>query len=87
MVVLIVFAVATVTGALAQEQKRLAFVIGNAAYSSGELATPANDAGLIGQTLQAAGFDVVGARDVDQESLRGAFRDFLAKVSAAGPDA
>ncbi|AZO70913.1 MULTISPECIES: caspase domain-containing protein [unclassified Mesorhizobium] len=86
-VVLIVFAVASATGALAQEQKRLAFVIGNGAYQSGELATAANDAGLIGQTLQAAGFDVVGARDVDQESLRGAFRDFLAKVSAAGPEA
>jgi len=78
---------ASATGALAQQQKRLAFVIGNAAYPSGALATPANDAGLIAQTLQAAGFDVVGARDVDQESLRGAFRDFLAKVSAAGPDA
>ncbi|RWJ99945.1 caspase domain-containing protein [Mesorhizobium sp.] len=86
-VVLIVFAIASATSALAQEQKRLAFVIGNGAYQSGELATAANDAGLIGQTLQAAGFDVVGARDVDQESLRGAFRDFLAKVSAAGPDA
>ncbi|MDX8516908.1 caspase family protein [Mesorhizobium dulcispinae] len=86
-VVLIAFAVASATGSLAQEQKRLAFVIGNGAYQSGELATAANDAGLIGQTLQAAGFDVVGARDVDQESLRGAFRDFLAKVSAAGPDA
>ncbi|TPJ45874.1 caspase domain-containing protein [Mesorhizobium sp. B2-7-1] len=78
---------ASATGAFAQQQKRLAFVIGNAAYPSGALATPANDAGLIAQTLQAAGFDVVGARDVDQESLRGAYRDFLAKVSAAGPDA
>ncbi|UCI06903.1 caspase family protein [Mesorhizobium sp. B1-1-8] len=86
-VVFIVFSAVSATGALAQEQKRLAFVIGNGAYQSGELATAANDAGLIGQTLQAAGFDVVGARDVDQESLRGAFRDFLAKVSAAGPDA
>ncbi|KAA3450647.1 peptidase C14 caspase catalytic subunit p20 [Mesorhizobium sp. SARCC-RB16n] len=82
-----IFMAASATGALAQEQKRLAFVIGNAAYSSGALVTPANDAGLIAQTLQAAGFDVVGARDVDQESLRGALRDFLGKVSAAGPDA
>ncbi|RWM13678.1 MAG: peptidase C14 caspase catalytic subunit p20 [Mesorhizobium sp.] len=87
LVVLIAFAVASATGALAQQQKRLAFVIGNAAYPSDALVTPANDAGLIAQTLQAAGFDVVGARDVDQESLRGALRDFLAKVSAAGPDA
>ncbi|CAN7630961.1 caspase family protein [Mesorhizobium sp. LjNodule214] len=87
LVALTILAVCFATGALAQGEKRLAFVIGNAAYQSGELATPANDAGLIAQTLQAAGFDVVGARDVDQESLRGAFRDFLGKVSAAGPDA
>ncbi|UCI18575.1 caspase domain-containing protein [Mesorhizobium sp. B2-1-8] len=86
-VVLVFFAVSSATGALAQGEKRLAFVIGNGAYQSGELATAANDAGLIAQTLQAAGFDVVGARDVDQESLRGALRDFLGKVSAAGPDA
>lgn len=59
-------------------------MIGNAAYEAGALATEANDAGLIAQT---AGFDVEGARDVDQELLRGAFRDFLAKVTAAGPDA
>ncbi|MEZ2331863.1 caspase domain-containing protein [Mesorhizobium sp. RCC_202] len=85
--VVIVLVAGSATGAFAQGEKRLAFVIGNAAYPSGELATPANDAGLIAQTLQAAGFDVVGARDVDQESLRGAYRDFLAKVSAAGPDA
>lgn len=86
-VALTVFAACCATGALAQNQKRLAFVIGNAAYQSGALATPANDAGLVAQTLQAAGFDVVGARDVDQESLRSAYRDFLAKVTAAGPDA
>jgi len=85
--VFVILVAGSATGTLAQEQKRLAFVIGNAAYPSGALATSANDAGLIAQTLQAAGFDVVGARDVDQESLRGALRDFLGKVSAAGPDA
>ena len=36
--------------------------------------------------MQAAGFDVVGARDLDGQSLRTAFRDFLDKASAAGPD-
>src|SRR5216683_2624013 len=67
-------------------EKRIALVVGNANYSSGALATPANDAGLIAQTLQAAGFDVVGVRDLDQDSLRRTFRDFIAKASAAGPD-
>lgn len=67
-------------------QKRVAFIIGIAAYPSGPLKTAANDAGLIGQTLQAAGFDVVGARDLDAEMLRRSFRDFLDKATAAGPD-
>src|SRR6202047_2225777 len=70
----------------AAAEKRLALVFGNANYASGALPTPANDAGLIAQTLQAAGFDVVGVRDLDQDSLRRTFRDFIAKVSAAGPD-
>ena len=61
----------------ARAEKRIALVIGNASYQAGALDTPANDAGLIAQTLQAAGFDVVGARDLDQDSLRRAFRDFL----------
>ncbi|MFZ2157473.1 MAG: caspase family protein, partial [Bradyrhizobium sp.] len=67
-------------------ETRIALVVGNANYSAGVLPTPANDAGLIAQTLQAAGFDVVGVRDLDQDSLRKTFRDYIAKVSAAGPD-
>ena len=69
----------------AQAEKRMALVIGNGAYQTGALATPANDAGLIAQTLQAAGFDVVGARDLDEDSLRHAFRDFVDNASKAGP--
>src|SRR5260221_5353081 len=67
-------------------EPRVALLIGNANYPSGVLPTPANDAGLIAQTLQAAGFDVTGVRDLDQDSLRKTFRDFIDKVSAAGPD-
>ena len=65
---------------------RIALVIGNETYRDRALATTANDAGLIAQTLQAAGFDVVGARDLDGQSLRTALRDFLDKASAVGPD-
>src|SRR5713101_5733297 len=71
----------------AHAEKRIALVIGNAGYQAGgPLNTPANDAGLIAQTLQAAGFDVVGARDLDQDSLRHAFRDFVEKATSSGPD-
>ena len=67
-------------------EKRLGLVIGNGGYAAGARATAANDAGLIAQTLQAAGFDVIGARDLDGDALRHTFRDFVDKVAAAGPD-
>ena len=40
LVVVLVLVAGSATGALAQGEKRLAFVIGNAAYPSGALATP-----------------------------------------------
>jgi len=83
---LLSIAVSTSTRAEPTE-KRIALVIGNGSYQTGALPTAANDAGLIAQTLQAAGFDVVGARDLDDDSLRHAFRDFLDKASASGSDA
>ena len=55
--------------AFAQEQ-RFALVIGNDDYKTAKLATPANDAGLIADALQNAGFSVTGARNLDQETLR-----------------
>src|SRR5215475_3438725 len=71
---------------VARAEKRIALVIGNTGYQAAALTTPANDAGLIAQTLQAAGFDVAGARDLDQDSMRRAFRDFLEKATSSGPD-
>src|SRR6059036_3837166 len=69
-----------------QQEKRIALVVGNGAYAKSPLATTANDAGLIAQTLQAAGFDVVGARDLDGDTLRRAFRDFHQKAQQSGPN-
>jgi uncharacterized caspase-like protein len=68
-----------------QQEKRIALVVGDGAYAKSPLATAANDAGLIAQTLQAAGFDVVGARDLDADTLRRSFRDFIQKAEASGP--
>ena len=76
----------TLSSAAAQQQeKRIALVVGDGAYAKSPLATAANDAGLIAQTLQAAGFDVVGARDLDGDTLRGSLRDFIQKAQASGP--
>src|SRR5689334_18169763 len=73
-------------GGASAAEKRIALVVGNATYAAGALATPANDAGLVAQTLQAAGFDVIGARDLDEDALRKALRDFVDKAAASGPD-
>ncbi len=69
-----------------QQEKRIALVVGNGNYAKEPLATAANDAGLIAQTLQAAGFDVIGARDLDGDTLRKSFRDFVQKAEASPSD-
>src|SRR5690348_8919799 len=70
------------SAAAQQPEKRIALVVGNAAYAKAPLATAANDAGLISQTLQAAGFDVIGARDLDADSLRKTLREFMQKLAS-----
>jgi uncharacterized caspase-like protein len=67
-------------------ETRFALVIGNDEYKAGALATPANDAGLVADALQAAGFTVTGARNLDQATLRETLREFIDQVAAAGPD-
>ncbi len=67
-----------------QQEKRIALVVGDGAYSKSPLATAANDAGLVAQNLQAAGFDVIGARDLDGDTLRKSFHDFMQKAEASG---
>jgi uncharacterized caspase-like protein len=68
------------------QEKRIALVVGDGNYEKAPLPTAANDAGLIAQTLQAAGFDVIGARDLDADALRNSFRDFMEKVQASPAD-
>ncbi|WP_050044086.1 caspase domain-containing protein [Bradyrhizobium sp. LTSPM299] len=85
---LILFAVGfSLPAGAAPSEKRLALVIGNASYKSNRLPTTVNDAALVAETLRAAGFSVMGARDLDEDLLRQAFRDFIDAVAKAGPDA
>ena len=63
-------------------EKRIALVIGESLRQPKPLATAANDAGLVAQTLQAAGFDVTGARDLEGDALRRAFMDFMDKAES-----
>jgi uncharacterized caspase-like protein len=65
----------------------VALIVGNSAYSSGQLPTTHADAGVVAQTMRAAGYDVTEADDVHQADIGPLLRSFLDKVTAAGPDA
>ncbi len=86
LIVLAIWIIGAATALAQPSERRIALVIGNGSYPAAPVPTAANDAGLIAQTLQAAGFDVVGARDLDADSLRHTFRDFLEKAASAGPE-
>ena len=64
--------------------KRLALVIGEAAYPQARLATAAADAGLMATAFAQAGFDVTALVDADRALLRRTIGDFAAKARAAG---
>src|SRR3954463_6867769 len=70
----------------ASAEPRLDLVIGEGAYRTGELPTAVNDAGLVAQTLQSAGFEVMQGRDLGANELRQIVRDFLDRAQNAGPD-
>ncbi len=76
--VLITFLFAFLCGeqAGAEQEVRIALVIGNGAYKSAPLENPPNDARLMATTLRALGFDVVEKLDVDQKEMRRAILDF-----------
>lgn len=75
----------SISSASAQQQ-RLALVVGQSAYERNPLATAANDAGLIAQTLTSAGFEVIQGRDLNATDLRRVVRDFLDKAQALEQD-
>jgi uncharacterized caspase-like protein len=66
-------------------EKRVALVIGNAAYQHvRKLPNPVNDSEAVSATLKASGFDVVDLeRDLGIDRMRKALRDFADKTSDA----
>jgi tripartite-type tricarboxylate transporter receptor subunit TctC/uncharacterized caspase-like protein len=69
--------------AQAQTGKRIALVVGNAAYADRPLRNPVNDANLMSTTLRDLGFEVVVLRNADRRALLAGLRDFEAKARDA----
>ena len=88
-----IFAIGLVMAAMAFgrpacAERRVALVIGNAAYATiPALTNPANDAALMAATLGDVGFEVVTAPDADRDEMAAAIREFGKRLRAAGPDA
>ena len=68
-----------------EHQKRLALVIGNAAYQfGGALKNPVNDADLMARTLEDLGFDVIKETDAGLKDMQNAFKGFVARLDDYG---
>ena len=71
-------------GSAAHAGKRVALVIGNAAYRhAGELANTRNDAGDMAAALRMHGFEVLDGIDLDKAALERKIRDFAAALVGA----
>lgn len=69
----------------ASAEKRVALVIGNAAYTQAPaLANPSNDARAISASLRRIGFDVIEGIDLDYGALRRSIRAYGEKLPGAG---
>lgn len=76
-IILFFFSFVLSTGTRAQNDKRLALVIGNGRYVyAGELANPVNDARAMRDALRTLGFDVIEYENVNQSALKVAIDDF-----------
>src|SRR5262245_18783420 len=68
----------------AHAEKRVALVVGNAAYRHADrLANPVNDARGMRDALTNLGFDVTYGEDLDQKGLRRAVGQFAGRADGA----
>ncbi|HZG53225.1 MAG TPA: SUMF1/EgtB/PvdO family nonheme iron enzyme [Pyrinomonadaceae bacterium] len=73
-----------VVNAAAANQRRLALVIGNNAYTKAPLQNPINDARLIEETLRELGFEVIKGENLSRAEMREAVDSFGRKLGVGG---
>lgn len=61
-------------------EKRIALVIGNAAYTSNPLPNPVNDARAISKHLRTLGFDVIQRENLKTREIGAVYREFRSKI-------
>lgn len=65
-------------------EKRVALVIGNAAYRQGPLANPVNDARAMATQLRQLGFETIVKENLKQREIGSVYREFRNKISPGG---
>ncbi|MCC2112921.1 MAG: caspase family protein [Hyphomicrobiales bacterium] len=80
----LLFLVSVSLAGVAQAERRVALVIGNAAYENATpLKNPVNDANDVAASLTGLGFDVVLGTDLNYRAFRGKIREFSDKLVGA----
>lgn len=83
-IVLSIFLAACSISPLSAAQKRVALVIGNAAYKhTTQLANPKNDAADLAALLKEQGFEVITGTDLDKAEMDRTIKEFSAALSGA----
>lgn len=70
--------------AAAVAEPRTALIIGNAAYTGAPLRNPTNDASIMAQVLERAGFEVTIRTNANQRAIREAIHNFSAALKRKG---
>jgi hypothetical protein len=68
----------------AKPERRLALVIGNAAYATSPLRNPTNDARALAGALKSLGFEVTAHENLGQREMRRAILDFGTRLREGG---
>jgi len=81
---LVAFSMVVLLSTTAMAQKRVALIIGNAAYRhASTLANPNNDATDIGAALKSLGFEIVEGIDLDKAGMERTLREFSRRLEGA----
>lgn len=70
-------------GSATAQERRVALVIGNAAYKMGPLKNPLNDSRDVAKALRGLGFEVIERQNLSREAFAGAVREFGDKLRGA----
>lgn len=80
----LVFASALARAEPTRDERKVAFIVGNATYNSGPLLNPVNDARAVAKALAGLGFEVTVKENFSVREIGSIYREFRAKLPRKG---